>query len=196
MANPITREEKNVEQAAREAAQTVASETEQLARSAADVGESVVRAGSELAHRNAEIMQQIWEAARKMTSQLTDPSLNPLFRAVGTSDAQAQKAAQQSVRNMEAVVGSSTVVAQELQHISREWLEFSQSRWQQTLSRINELGSCRTAQDAVAIQSELMRDSLEHLLQTARRTAEISARMADAATRRISENMNRERQAA
>jgi len=196
MANTNTREDRNVGQAAREAARTVASEAQQFAHSTANMGEGAVRAGTELMQRNAEIMQQIWETGRNMTSQFTDTATNPLFRAVNMSDAEAQKAAQQSARNMEAVLESSTVVAQEFQNISREWLDFLQSRWQQTLSHMNDLGRCRTPQDAAAIQSELMRDTFEHLLQSARRTAEISARMADAATRKISENVNRERRAA
>ena len=150
----------------------------------------------DLLQRNAELMQQMWEAGRNMASQLTDPSLNPVFRALGASDEEAQRAAQQSVRNMEAVLGSSSLVTQELQNISREWLEFAQSRLQQNLGYLNALGRCRTPQDAAAVQTELMRDNFEHLLQSARRTAEISARMADQATRKITENLNRERQAA
>src|SRR5262245_63806741 len=95
MANTNTREDRNVGQAAREAARTVANEAQQFAHSTANMGEGVVRAGTELMQRNAEIMQQIWEAGRNMTSQLTDTAANPLFRAVNMSDAEAQKAAQQ-----------------------------------------------------------------------------------------------------
>jgi hypothetical protein len=196
MANPNTREEKNAGKAARENARRISVETQQFAQTATDVGEGAVRAGTELLQRNSEMMQQMWEVGRNMASQLTGPSLNPLFRALETPDEQAQKAAQQSARNMEAVLESSTVVTQEVQNISREWLEFAQSRFQQTLNSLNALGGCRTPQDAAAVQSELMRDNLEHFLQSARRTAEISARMADSATRKLTESLNRERQAA
>jgi hypothetical protein len=197
MANPNTREEKNAGQAARETARRISGETHQYAQAAADVGEGAVRTSTELLQRNSEMMQQFWEAARKMASQLSDPSVNPVFRAaLGSSDEEAQNAAHQSARNVEAVLGSSTVVAQELQNMSREWLEFAQSRFQQTLSCMDSLGRCRTPQDAAAVQSELMRDTLERFLQSARRTAEMSARMADTATRRITENLNRDRPAA
>ena len=191
MANPSTREEKNIDQAAREASRRMSSEARQFTEAASGVGEGAVRASTELLHRNSEMVQQMWETGRNIASQLTDPSFNPLFRALGTSDTEAQKAIQQSARNIEAVLGTSTVMAQELQNISREWLEFTQSRCHQTLSTLNALGRCRTPQDAVAVQSELLRDSLEHLLQSARRTAEVSARMADSATRKLSENLTR-----
>src|SRR5215208_174976 len=197
MANPNTREEKNAVQAARETARRISGETHQYAQAAADVGEGAVRTSTELLQRNSEMMQQFWEAARKMASQLSDPSVNPIFRAtLGSSDTEGQKAAQQSARNVEAVLGSSTVVAQELQNMSREWLEFAQSRLQQTLGCLDALGRCRTPQDAAAVHTELLRDNVEHLLQSARRAAEISARMADAASRKMTENLNRERRAA
>ena len=192
MANPNNREERNAGEAAREHARRISNETHQFTQGAADAGEGAVRAGTELLQRQAEMMHQIWEAGRNMASQLTDPSLNPVLRALGTSDAEAQKAAQQSVRNMEAVLGSSKVVAEELQNISREWIEFAQSRLQQTLGSLNALGRCRTAEDAAAVQSDLIRDNVEHLLQSTRRTAEISARMADHATRKIAENLKRQ----
>jgi len=161
------------------------------------VGEGALRTGNELLRRNSEMMQQFWEAARKMAAQLSDPSVNPVFRAAfGTSDVEGRKAAEQSARNMEALLGSSTVVAQEFQNMSREWLEFAQSRLQQTLSCLDSMGRCRTPQDAAAVQTELMRDTLEHFLQSARRTAEMSARMADTATRKMTENLKRDRQAA
>jgi hypothetical protein len=197
MANANIREDKNAGQAAREAGRRISSETHQFTEAAADMGEGALRTGTELLRRNSEMMQQFWEAASRMAAQLSDPSVNPVFRtAFGTSDAAAQKAAEQSVRNVEAVLGSSTVVAQEFQNMSREWLEFAQSRLQQTLSCLDSMGRCRTPQDAAAVQTELMRDTLEHFLQSARRTAEMSARMADTATRKITENLKRDRQAA
>ncbi len=195
MANNI-RDEKNAGQAVRDTSRRIADETHQFAQTASDVGEGAMRAGSDLFQRNAEMMQQIWEAGRKVTSQLTDPSVNPFLRAFAASDQQAQKAAQESARNMEAVLGSTAVVAQELQNISREWLEFAQSRMQHTLSSLDALGRCRTPQDAAAVHTDLLRDNFENLLQSARRAAEISARMADAASRKMVENLNRDRRAA
>jgi hypothetical protein len=195
MANNI-RDEKNAGQAVRDTSRRIADETHQFAQTATEMGEGAMRAGSDLFQRNAEMMQQIWEAGRKATSQLTDPSLNPFLRAFAATDQQAQKAAQESARNMEAVLGSTAVVAQELQNISREWLEFAQSRMQHTLSSLDALGRCRTPQDAAAVHTDLLRDNFENLLQSARRAAEISARMADAASRKMVENLNRDRRAA
>jgi hypothetical protein len=197
MASQNNREERNLGQAAREGARRISGATDQFTQAAADVGQGAVRASTDLLQRNTELMQQFWETARKMASDLSDPSVNPMFKtAFGGSDEEAQKVAQQSARNLEAVLGSSTVVAREFQNMSREWLEFAQSRMQQTLSCMDALGRCRTPQDAAVVQTELMRDTLEQFLQSARRTAEMSARMADTASRKITENVNRDRQAA
>jgi hypothetical protein len=194
MVNPNAREEKNV--GVREEDRRISNETNQFAQAATDVGEAAIRAGIDLLQRNSQVMEQFWAVGRNVASQLTDPSLNPLFRGFAKSDAGAQQAVEQAARNVEAVIGSGAVVAQELQNMSREWLEFAQSRFRQTLDSVNALGRCRTPHDAAALQSELMRAHVKHLLQSARRTAEISARMADQASSRIVEKLDRERQAA
>jgi len=196
MANPNLGEEKNTGQVTREATARMSRQTQEFAQAATDVGEGTLRAGTELLQRNAEVIQRFWEAGRNVASQLTDPSMNPFLRGLGSSDEQAKKVTHQSARNMEAVLGSGMVLTEELQNMSREWLEFAQSRFQQNLNSLNQLAACRTPQDAAAVQSELMRDSLQQLLQSTRRTAEISTRMADKATRKITQTLDRIREAA
>jgi hypothetical protein len=186
MPNPNPRPtEKNPAQATQEASARMA-----------DIGETALRTGTDLLQCNAEVVQQFWETARNMASQLTDQSVNPVFRGLGAPDQEAQKAARQSSRDLQAILGSSNLLAEEFQNMSREWLAFAQSRFERTLQSLNALSRCRTPQDAAAIQSALMRESLEHFLQSARHTAEISARMADNATRKITDNLNQDRQAA
>ena len=187
MAQPNRQDEKNIAQAARDNSRRITADTHQFAEVVANVGENAIRAGTELLKRNSEILRDLWETGRKMATQFTDQSINPFYRAFGMSDQEAKKAAQRSSRNMVAVLGSSTILAEGVQNISREWLEFAQSRVEQNLERLNALSSCRTAHDVAAVQSELLRDNVERLFQSARRTAEISARTADSATRKITE---------
>jgi hypothetical protein len=50
-----------------------------------------------------------------------------------------------------------------------------------TRPRLKALTNCRSVQDLIAAQIDLVRDHLEHLLQTTKRVAEVSTRMVDEA---------------
>ena len=93
----------------------------------------------------------------------------------------AQQATQQSARNVEAILHSSAIIADGVQTISREWLSFAQNRAERNMERLQALANCRSVQDCIAAQTELVRDQLEDLLQTAKRVADVSTRMVEEA---------------
>jgi len=68
-----------------------------------------------------------------------------------------------------------------VQTIAREWMTFVQNRAERNMERFEALANCRSVQDCIAAQTDLLRDSIEHLLQTTKRVAEVSTRMADQA---------------
>jgi Phasin protein len=53
------------------------------------------------------------------------------------------------------------LIAESLQSISREWMEFARSRLERNLAHFDELARCRTPQDLAAVKSEAVRDNLE-----------------------------------
>ena len=65
--------------------------------------------------------------------------------------------------------------------IAREWMTFVQNRAERNMERFEALTNCRSVQDCVAVQTDLVRDSIEDLLQTTKRVAEVSTRMVDQA---------------
>jgi hypothetical protein len=73
------------------------------------------------------------------------------------------------------------------QSISREWVNFTRERMEQNFNLFDSLLRCRTPQDITAVQSDILRDSLESFLQFARRIAEKSMHMADEANKRTAE---------
>jgi hypothetical protein len=50
---------------------------------------------------------------------------------------------------------------------------------------LNRLAACRSVQDFLAVQSELVRDSLRQMIDTNRRVAEVSLRAAEEAARSV-----------
>jgi phasin family protein len=156
----------------------------QTAQRTAEASERAARAGADMLQHNAEIMQQGWEASSTMAAQLTQQSA---ARALGLSGEETKNAAQQSSANVEAIIGSSALIAESLQNISREWMEFARSRLERNLACFDELARCRTPQDLAAVQSEAVRDNLEGALRSARRTAEISARAVDSAMKNLTQ---------
>jgi phasin family protein len=165
----------------------------QTAQRTAEASERAARAGADMLQHNAEIMQQGWEASSTMAAQVTQQSAAQVARALGLSGEETKNAAQQSSANVEAIIGSSALIAESLQSISREWMEFARSRLERNLACFDELTRCRTPQDLAAVQSEAVRDNLEAALHSARRTAEISARAVDSAMKNLTQ---RTRQAA
>ena len=81
------------------------------------------------------------------------------------------------------------------QSISREWVNFIRERMERNFNRFESLLRCRTQQDLAAVQSEYLRDNLESFLQCSRRIAETSMQIADEATKRTAEAVERARAA-
>jgi phasin family protein len=186
MANP-RQAERDLNEAAHESTRRATEETGRAARAAADTGASAARTGADLLQRNAETMQEAWKSGSKVASQLTKQSVEGLTRAFGITGEPAEQAAAQSSRNLECIVQSGTVFAGGMQNISREMVEFARKRVEQNLHRIDTLANCRTPQEFLAAQSDLVRDNIEHLVQSTRRISEISMEMADEAARRMSD---------
>ena len=183
------REEEERRQAEAEAAERRARETARAARVVADettrTSQYAARASAEIAERSTETVQQVMQSGLSMASQATERSLEQFAQTFGFSGRQAEEAARQSSRNIEAVAEASTVLAQGFQDLSREWASLAQDRFRRNLDGFNELWGCRTLQDLAAVQSRLLRENLELLVNNSRRLAELSVEVADQAAQRI-----------
>ena len=188
MLNPQT---DNASQAVQEAAREGTEQASRIAQVSTDVSERVARAGTELLQRNAETIQEALQSSAEIAARLTERSADQFARVFGISGDEAFKAAQKSSDNLDAIIQSSSVLAGVGQSISREWVNFTRERMEQNFNRFESLLRCRTPQDLAAVQSEFLRDNLESFLQCARRIAEASMQMADEATKRTAESVER-----
>ena len=154
---------------------------------AADAGRHAARVGAEIAQSGAETVQQIVQSSLEMATQVTERSVDQFAQVFGFSGRETEQTAQQSSQNIEAIAEASTVLAQGLQDISREWTSLAQNRFKRNLDGLNELLRCRTLPDLVAVQSGLLRENLESMLNNSRRIAEMSVQVASEAARKIAE---------
>ncbi|MGZ8325220.1 MAG: phasin family protein [Rhodoplanes sp.] len=184
MLNPQT---DNVTQAVQEATREGVEQADRIVKISTDVSERAARAGTEILQRNAETVQEALQSSAEIAARLTEKSADQFSRVFGISGEEAHKAAQKSSDNIDAIIHSSSVLAEVSQSISREWVNFTRERMEQNLNRFDSLMRCRTPQDFAAVQSEFLRDNLESFLQCARRIAEKSMQMADEATKRTAE---------
>lgn len=174
--------------AVHETSRKIADETTRAAHTAADAGAGAARAGADMIQRNAETVQHAWESGSKMATNLAERSVERFARACGISGETAQQATEQSSRNLESIVQSGTILAGGMQSISLELMNFARKRMEQCMRRVDALANCRTPQEVVAVQSDLIRDNMEDIIQSTRRIAEISTQMADEAVRRMNDS--------
>ncbi len=193
--NPQTRDQtKRDEQdhKAAEAARTVTTE-------AAKVGEQSARAGADIARRGAETARDSLQSGVNMAAQGFQRINDQFTQVLGFNGPQAEELTRRSSQNLQAVSQASSVLARGFQEVSREWVNLAQDRLQKNMDGVNRLAGCRSVQDFVATQSDLVRDGLQQVIDTNKRIAEMSVRIADEAARSIQQaqaNANQARRAA
>jgi phasin family protein len=186
-----------------QAAQAVAALGEQAARAsgnaarmAAGASEHAARAGANLFESTAGAVEQLWHSGLDIASHFAEQSSSQLARSMGLSDEKAQEAAERSSGNIDAIVQSSRAYADAFQGISRELSSLCRERMDRNLEKINDMMRSRSPQELIAAQSDLFRDNLEGFLQSSRRVAEASVRVADQATRHLTKSIEKQRRAA
>src|SRR5215212_11099022 len=167
--------------AADEAARTARTVTDEAGR----VGEQTARAGADVFRRSTETARDNLQAGLN-TATLSFQRINDQFtQALGFNGPQAEELARRSSQNIQAVSQASSVLMKGAQEVSHAWFGFAQERVQKTMDGLSRLVGVRSVQDFVAVQSDLVRDSLQQVIDTNKRVAEVSVRIADEAARSI-----------
>jgi hypothetical protein len=108
-----------------------------------------------------------------------------LIRAFGLTDRQSDEPARGSSQNLQAVSRATSVLAHGFLEASHEWINWAQDRATRNMDGLSRLAGCRSVQDFVAVQSDLVRDGLQHVIATNKRVAELTVRVTKEAARMI-----------
>ena len=165
--------------------QAAAEQTTRIGQAAAEAGDEVARAGAHLLQQNAETLQNAWRSGLDMATAVMGRSTDELRRTLDFSGNEAQQATERSARNTETILYTSTAATRLMSGMSQEYFEFVRHQLEKSMDRMNELWRCRTPQDIAAVQSDLVRETVGSVLESSRRVADMSLKVADDATKHM-----------
>jgi hypothetical protein len=184
IAETVEDEMASIDEMKRTEARRVREEGEAVQRVTEDVADTL-RAGVESAQTMAQAMQEAVSNSFSAFSELARRSTGQTLPMGSRPEGELQGLTEEAAHNLRAVAQSSTALARGLQEVSREVVARSQQRLQRNLDSLQALARCRSMSDFVEVQSSLLRDNLEQMVENSRRIAELTLQMTDEATKTV-----------
>jgi hypothetical protein len=175
------------EESFRETSQQAAEQTQRFGQAAAKASEDLSRVSADLLRQNAEMLQNTLRFGVEAATAVVNRSTDELGRTFGWTGDEAEQATERSVRNAQTVMDSATAVSKGVNDIYREYFQFAQRQIEHNMNRLSELWRCRTPHEFAAVQSDLIRETMTGALESGRRVADMSLKVADDAGKRISQ---------
>src|ERR1700712_6041522 len=140
----------------------------------------------DLREQATENTKQVMQKGVETASQQAREAADRFTKTLGFSGEDSERLALQSKQNMEAVTRCGTVLTQAFQDASRSWFGLAQKQFQRNLEGLNKLTHAKSVQEFTAIQSDLVRESLQHMVQDSKEITETSTRAVEEASKTFS----------
>ncbi len=164
---------------------TVDSKPTGQARAGPEVTEAAVASVANFARAATSDAQKAVEAGMGAAAEGVRRASDQFTRIYGFDGEEGQRLAKQSSLNMDAIRACSAIVIQAFQGSTRDWFSLAQSQYQRNLNAFAKLSQARSVQDYLAIQSDLIRDSMQHLVEESGAMVQHSAQAVQDATQSI-----------
>jgi len=189
MANP--RQHERPFESADQAERKIAEEANRATRNIADFSEHAARTNVDMIQGGMETARHLWQSTAELTSSIASRATDQFGRALGLAGGETEATAQQSSRNLTAIMQSSHSLNDGFRKVSDEWFKFARTRVERTFEHVEKALRSRSPQELVAVQTEALRDHLEGFVQSTQRIAQVSQHTADEASRKLSEAARR-----
>jgi len=158
---------------------------DEQARTNGDAARAGVEKLADFRQRATEDAWTSMESGMDTASQGFQNASDQFTRALGFSGEEGERLARQSGQNVEAITKFGTVLTQAYQDTSREWYGLAQKQLQRNLEGLSKLAHCRSVQDFAAVQSGLIRESLQYLVEDTGSIVEISLKAVNEARKAV-----------
>jgi phasin family protein len=179
--------------------QAAADQAARVGQAAAEAGEEVAQASANLLKQNVETLQNAWRSGLEAATSVMGRSTEQFGRTLGVSGEgvqQATEATERSARNAQTLLYTGAAAARMMGGMSQEYFQMVRHQLEKNMDHMNELWACRTPQDFAAVQSDMVRETVETALESSRRIADMSLKMADDAGQQIKQSMEEIRRTA
>ena len=153
----------------------------------------------DLLKQSVETLQNVWRFGLEAATSAMGRSTEQFGRTLGVSGEgvqQATEATERSARNTQTLLYTGTAAARVMGEMSQEYFQMVRHQLEKNMDHMNELWTCRTPQDFAAVQSDMVRETVETALESSRRIADMSLKMADDTGKQIKQGMEEIRRTA